>query len=1084
MIQELRIREYRSRKDRIHLAEKQRVSVKDEVARENLHIVYVMTHVSVCGGVKVIFEHANHLSRRGVRVTILSHFVKPEWFPIEADYVQVPFGVELAKGIPVCDMIVATYWDHIQACVETGIAPVVYFEQGDFHLFDHKNMAPDVAKFVRKQFELPHRIITVSGKAAKLIKNLYGRDSDVFHNAIDTSIFRAEGDRYISSNPYVLMLGSDNTKFKGLDDILAAYRSLKESGLAVDLVWITPNQPATVDPLIKEVFVNPPQEKIAELYRGAAVYISGSYYESFSLPVLEAMACACPVVTTANEGVKEYAVHAENCLMTAPGTPVELSRHTRSILEDGSLRDKLVANGLKAAGRFEWNQIITKLVDFYEDESSYEPQMIQKIDDWDISIELDQIMKHGDQAKLYRMLKTTKADQIIAPAIYPLMDGIDLARWETIASRKNSSGERVERLYCEIVGNRLEHLPYKDAYILFRQGEYLQAANAFAENAAGAASFESMRWVALCLIKLEQYDEACKFLNELQALYPDNTDVYYLFMMIPAGTQHIDKANVIQLIHSIGEAVGYPEYFRGITNGIEVQEDSANLTPQRDKLKISLITNTASGCNATILYKALPAELKAKYEVRLVQEKRYEQYDDFVKNSDVIITTHGNYPYNDRQISIDLWHGFPIKGVANMDPGDPHSPEQIMNHWRNVDIVASYSSFFNTVINACRGSKINQYRITGSPRNDMLFRSDSKATLSRLLGVDVTEKRVAYYMPTFREVFFDPNRKEGQRHWNNLFSFGSFDNKKFTSFLEENNMVLVVKLHPVEESIVLKQVSQLKNKGVFLLTNEMLHRHNTDLYEVLGGSDLLITDYSSVHFDYLLINKPMIFTPTDYDAYSKRRGFLLEPYDFWTPGPKATDQLRFQEEIVKSLNDPMYYEQERRTVSSIIHKFQDDQSSIRVWKMIDEAIEQGQFADKTKKKQIASELLQLQSDMKSKIKVLIESGQLEQAKQIIVQYEQLVDHDIEIITMKSAILYVEQNFDEAIEVLLTGLALNDKNFEVLYNLAFIYDGMGKYPRAQYYYEKAAVECKDTELLNLIQESVARIKQQEKNQVRE
>lgn len=86
-------------------------------------------------------------------MTIVAHYVKPAWFPIEADYIQVPFDLELTKGIPDCDLIVATYWDHIQPCIETGIAPVVYFEQGDFHLFDYEKMNQTLKNYIQKQFQ-------------------------------------------------------------------------------------------------------------------------------------------------------------------------------------------------------------------------------------------------------------------------------------------------------------------------------------------------------------------------------------------------------------------------------------------------------------------------------------------------------------------------------------------------------------------------------------------------------------------------------------------------------------------------------------------------------------------------------------------------------------------------------------------------------------------------------------------------------------------------------------------------------------------------------------------------------------------
>lgn len=55
----------------------------------------------------------------------------------------------------------------------------------------------------------------------------------------------------------------------------------------------------------------------------------------------------------------------------------------------------------------------------------------------------------------------------------------------------------------------------------------------------------------------------------------------------------------------------------------------------------------------------------------------------------------------------------------------------------------------------------------------------------------------------------------------------------------------------------------LLGKKLLTVPNQM------DLYEILPHTDLLITDYSSVYFDYLLLDKPIVFTPTDLGEYSK-----------------------------------------------------------------------------------------------------------------------------------------------------------------------------------------------------------------------
>jgi glycosyltransferase involved in cell wall biosynthesis len=85
---------------------------------------------------------------------------------------------------------------------------------------------------------------------------------------------------------------------------------LKIKNVPYRFSWITPDEP---DECTGDVYVNPTQQKIAELLADADIYLCNSIYESFSLPVLEAMACGCSIITTPNDGVKEYCEDGNEC---------------------------------------------------------------------------------------------------------------------------------------------------------------------------------------------------------------------------------------------------------------------------------------------------------------------------------------------------------------------------------------------------------------------------------------------------------------------------------------------------------------------------------------------------------------------------------------------------------------------------------------------------------------------------------------------------------------------------------------------------------------------------------------------------
>ena len=122
----------------------------------------------------------------------------------------------------------------------------------------------------------------------------------------------------------------------------------------------------------------------------------------------------------------------------------------------------------------------------------------------------------------------------------------------------------------------------------------------------------------------------------------------------------------------------------------------------------------------------------------------------------------------------------------------------------------------------------------------------------------------------------------------------------------KNNYQLIVKSHPLYGENYDKMLKGISHISLF--PDEKLKEWKIDLYEVLGATDFLITDYSSVYFDYLLLNKPIIFTPTDLEEYNEDRGFLLTPYEEWTPDSKVFDQISLQSEILAYETNHSYYQ--------------------------------------------------------------------------------------------------------------------------------------------------------------------------------
>lgn len=346
------------------------------------------------------------------------------------------------------------------------------------------------------------------------------------------------------------------------------------------------------------------------------------------------------------------------------------------------------------------------------------------------------------------------------------------------------------------------------------------------------------------------------------------------------------------------------------------------------KNKILLLDDSGfSGSNTLVLYKYLKE--KGKYDVSFIGKENKDYFLELVE-SDMIIRTHdGSYIHGKK--NIQLWHGIPLKGIHYATKYLKEDYENKHLQWTKFKI-SSYSTMFNTLMGACFGVNFTQFDITGAPRNDALIHSNGRENLE-MIKPEVKNKKVIFYMPTFRQTIFGQvnGKQDGY-----LFNYENIE--ELNKYLGDNNIVLVSKMHPYEEADYERFFEDNAFDNMILLKESELGRYNLDLYEVLNGSDILITDYSSVNFDYLLLNKPMIFLNRDLEDYMETRGLLLEPYDYWTAGEKCKSVDELIKEIQKlSENKDMNIEK-RKIIKNIMHKYDDGEFCRRNEELIDKML--------------------------------------------------------------------------------------------------------------------------------------------------
>lgn len=104
--------------------------------------------------------------------------------------------------------------------------------------------------------------------------------------------------------------------------------------------------------------------EVGPFLRNADVFVYPSVYEGFGLPVLEAMACGVPVITTNNSSLKEVA--GKGALLVEPNDVNQLSEAMTSMLRDELIRKQMIKRGLERAQDFSWERCVDTHVEAYK----------------------------------------------------------------------------------------------------------------------------------------------------------------------------------------------------------------------------------------------------------------------------------------------------------------------------------------------------------------------------------------------------------------------------------------------------------------------------------------------------------------------------------------------------------------------------------------------------------------------------------------------------------------------------------------------------------------------------------------------
>ena len=328
----------------------------------------------------------------------------------------------------------------------------------------------------------------------------------------------------------------------------------------------------------------------------------------------------------------------------------------------------------------------------------------------------------------------------------------------------------------------------------------------------------------------------------------------------------------------------------------------SRLTTMENNNIVVLNGSGRSGSNGYAFYKWLQLN-HPEYNVTLVEpwpssHLKWETWQK-IGAARYVITTHQPFKVRKHQINVQLCHGVPLKRMGimanNTKRRDNQRNEKLWH--KNTDIVASSSDLYETLMSACMAIETKKYHKLGFPRLDLLTKPviSKKQLLADLFKTEDEQAKIGIYMPTFRYELEDKTIMEKIKE-GNFFAFQDFDGEKLNAELKKRHQYLIVKLHPYEMRLFANFKSNYSN--IAFMNNDYLFDHNYDLYELLDDTDFLMTDFSSIYFDYLHLNKPIIFVTNFLTQYEKTRGLLMGPYAEITPGINVNSEA----ELINNLD--------------------------------------------------------------------------------------------------------------------------------------------------------------------------------------
>lgn len=359
---------------------------------------------TLTGGAACVLEYARRFSARGhsVSITTWPKFLWPAaqpfpdlppdipvYYDARAAAASLPFHLAtksppdrigelnfmtaymrlIVPAIPEADLIIANNWESVIPAWESGKGKPVHFPQHYDEVFfplDDPAVSslqnnPLIKLLCRNSFQMPvHRVANSSWLVSE-IRRRFGETIPFVMHGIDCARFHQRPKLSLADGILRVVTYSRPDKWKGFEDAVAAMSEfLRRHPASIEWhVYGFPHAIGPRNPAAPYFFHGAMKHQdLSRLYAESDIVLCPSWYESFPLPPLEAMACGTAVITTAY-GTEDYAIDGRTALVVRSRVPGDMVEALEALAASPELRARLARNGRAMAESLTWDRAVT-----------------------------------------------------------------------------------------------------------------------------------------------------------------------------------------------------------------------------------------------------------------------------------------------------------------------------------------------------------------------------------------------------------------------------------------------------------------------------------------------------------------------------------------------------------------------------------------------------------------------------------------------------------------------------------------------------------------------------------------------------